>query len=158
MNDAGSSAPSDGKTITEYELEQCQRANQTGRPPVVFVHGLWLLPNSWDRWAELFEQHGFASLTPGWPDDPETVQEAAEHPEVFAGKSIAQIADHFETIIGGLEQRLAWGWYGEVIVELLGLVFADGVGEAVSELVVGQRHRPVAVGRIAEHREGGLEG
>ena len=107
MNDAGSSAPSDGKTITEYELEQCQRANQTGRPPVVFVHGLWLLPNSWDRWAELFEQHGFASLTPGWPDDPETVQEAAEHPEVFAGKSIAQIADHFETIIGGLDRKPA---------------------------------------------------
>ena len=107
MNDAGSSAPSDGKTITEYELEQCQRANQTGRPPVVFVHGLWLLPNSWDRWAELFEQHGFASLTPGWPDDPETVQEAAEHPEVFAGKSIGQIADHFETIIGGLDRKPA---------------------------------------------------
>jgi len=107
MTDAGSSAPSDGKTITEYELEQCQRANQTGRTPVVFVHGLWLLPNSWDRWAELFEQQGFAALTPGWPDDPETVQEAAEHPEVFAGKSIGQIADHFETIIGGLDRKPA---------------------------------------------------
>ena len=53
MTDAGSSAPPDGKTITEHELEQCQRANQTGRPPVMFVHGLWLLPNSWDRWAKL---------------------------------------------------------------------------------------------------------
>jgi non-heme chloroperoxidase len=107
MTDAGSNAPSDGKTITEYELEQCQRANRTGRPPVVFVHGLWLLPNSWDRWAELFEQQGFAALTPGWPDDPETVQEAAEHPEVFAGKSIGQVADHFETIIGGLDRKPA---------------------------------------------------
>ena len=95
MTDAGSSAPSDGKTITEYELEQCQRANQTGRPPVVFVHGLWLLPNSWDRWAKLFEDNGYVALTPGWPDDPETVEEAAEHPEVFAGKSIGQVADHF---------------------------------------------------------------
>src|SRR5215216_2827794 len=107
MTDAGSSAPPDGKTITEYELEQCQRANQTGRPPVVFVHGLWLLPTSWDRWAKLFEQHGFAALTPGWPDDPETVEEAAEHPEVFAGKSIGQVADHFETIIGGLDRKPA---------------------------------------------------
>jgi non-heme chloroperoxidase len=107
MTDAGSSGPPDGKTITEYELEQCQRANQTGRPPVVFVHGLWLLPNSWDRWAELFEQHGFAALTPGWPDDPETVEEAAEHPEVFAGKSIGQVADHFETIIRGLDRKPA---------------------------------------------------
>src|SRR5215207_8110843 len=107
MTDAGSSAPPDGKTITEYELEQCQRANQTGRPPVVFVHGLWLLPSSWDRWAKLFEDNGYVALTPGWPDDPETVEEAAEHPQVFAGKSIGQVADHFETIIGGLDRKPA---------------------------------------------------
>src|SRR5215212_8501726 len=107
MTDAGSSAPPDGKTITEYELEQCQRANQTGRQPVVFVHGLWLLPSSWDRWAKLFEDNGYVALTPGWPDDPETVEEAAEHPEVFAGKSIGQVADHFETIIRGLERKPA---------------------------------------------------
>ena len=104
MTDAGSSAPPDGKTITEHELEQCQRANQTGRQPVVFVHGLWLLPSSWDRWAKLFEDNGYVALTPGWPDDPETAEEAAEHPEVFAGKSIGQVADHFETIIRGLRE------------------------------------------------------
>jgi non-heme chloroperoxidase len=107
MTDAGSNPPPDGKTITEYELEQCQQANATGRPPVVFVHGLWLLPNSWDRWATLFEEAGYAALTPGWPDDPETVEEAAAHPEVFAGKSIGQVADHFETIIGGLDRKPA---------------------------------------------------
>jgi non-heme chloroperoxidase len=107
MTTADSSASPSDKTITEYELEQCQQANATGRQPVVFVHGLWLLPNSWDRWAELFEQQGFAALTPGWPDDPETVEEAAAHPEVFAGKSIGQVADHFETIIGGLDRKPA---------------------------------------------------
>jgi pimeloyl-ACP methyl ester carboxylesterase len=101
-----SASPSD-KTITEHELEQCQRANQTGRTPVVFVHGLWLLPSSWDRWAKLFEDNGYVALTPGWPDDPETVEEAAEHPEVFAGKSIGQVADHFETIIRGLNRKPA---------------------------------------------------
>jgi non-heme chloroperoxidase len=107
MTDAGSSAPPSGKTITEHELEQCERANQSGRTPVVFVHGLWLLPNSWDRWAELFEQSGFAALTPGWPDDPDTVEEAKAHPEVFAGKSVGQVADHFETIIRGLDRKPA---------------------------------------------------
>jgi non-heme chloroperoxidase len=107
MTDAESSTPSSDKTITEYELEQCQQANATGRQPVVFVHGLWLLPNSWDRWATLFEEAGYAALTPGWPDDPETVEEAAAHPEVFAGKSIGQIADHFETIIRGLDKKPA---------------------------------------------------
>jgi len=102
-----STAATPPTTITEHELAQCEQANQSGRTPVVFVHGLWLLPSSWDRWAKLFEDNGYATLTPGWPDDPETVQEAAEHPEVFAGKSIEQVADHFETVIGGLERKPA---------------------------------------------------
>jgi non-heme chloroperoxidase len=102
-----SSTSTDAKTITEHELEHCQRANQTGRQPVVFIHGLWLLPGSWDRWAKVFDDNGYVALTPGWPDDPETVEEAAAHPEVFAGKSIGQVADHFETIIRGLDQKPA---------------------------------------------------
>jgi non-heme chloroperoxidase len=60
-----------------------------------------------DRWATLFEANGYTTLTPGWPDDPETVEEAKEHPEVFAGRSIGQVADHFQTIIGGLDKRPA---------------------------------------------------
>jgi pimeloyl-ACP methyl ester carboxylesterase len=107
MSTEESSEPSSDQTITEHELEQCKRANATGRPPVVFVHGLWLLPSSWDRWVTLFEENGYAALTPGWPDDPETVDEAKAHPELFAGKSIGQVADHFETIIRGLDRRPA---------------------------------------------------
>ena len=94
-------------TITEYEAEQVERANATGRTPVVFVHGLWLLPSSWDRWAAVFEEAGYTALTPGWPDDPETVEEANEHPEVFAHKTIGQVADHFEEIIRGLDRKPA---------------------------------------------------
>ena len=56
--------------------------------PVVFIHGLWLLPSSWDRWATVFEEAGYTALTPGWPDDPETVEEANAHPEVFAHKTV----------------------------------------------------------------------
>src|ERR1017187_4763382 len=83
---AGMSAAS--TTITDHEAEQVQRANASGLVPVVFVHGLWLLPSSWDRWAELFESAGYVALTPGWPDDPDTVAAAQAHPEVFAKKSI----------------------------------------------------------------------
>jgi pimeloyl-ACP methyl ester carboxylesterase len=97
----------DASTVTEHEAEQVKRANGTGRTPVVFVHGLWLLPSSWDRWAKLFEESGYAALTPGWPDDPETVEEAKEHPEVFARKSVGQVADHFEEVIRGLDEKPA---------------------------------------------------
>jgi non-heme chloroperoxidase len=99
------SSPSDVTTVTEHEAEHVQKANATGRTPVVFIHGLWLLPSSWDRWATLFEEAGYAALTPGWPDDPDTVEEANADPQVFAHKSVGQVADHFDEIIRGLARK-----------------------------------------------------
>jgi non-heme chloroperoxidase len=92
-------------TITEHEASQVLRANASTATPVVFVHGLWLLPSSWDRWVTFFEKAGYVALTPGWPDDPDTVAEAREHPEVFAGKGIGEIADYEEAIIRGLDRK-----------------------------------------------------
>jgi non-heme chloroperoxidase len=92
-------------TITERETAQIERANASGATPVVFVHGLWLLPSSWERWVTLFEQAGYVALTPGWPDDPETVIEARKHPEVFAGKGITEIANYQAAIISRLDRK-----------------------------------------------------
>jgi len=89
--------------ITEREIHQVDHANASGRPPVVFIHGLWLLPSSWDRWAAVFEEAGYAALTPSWPDDPETVEEARANPEVFARKTVGQVADHVGEVIAKLE-------------------------------------------------------
>ena len=97
----------DPATITEHEARQVERANDTGLQPVVFIHGLWLLPSSWDRWAKLFEEAGYIPLTPGWPDDPDTVEEANAHPEVFAKKTVGQVADHFDEVIAGLTRKPA---------------------------------------------------
>jgi pimeloyl-ACP methyl ester carboxylesterase len=83
------------------------RANASGRTPVVFIHGLWLLPSSWDRWVSVFESAGFTPLAPGWPDDPATVAEARAHPEVFAKKKVGQVADHFSEVIGRLKKKPA---------------------------------------------------
>jgi pimeloyl-ACP methyl ester carboxylesterase len=87
--------------------EQVDIANSSGRTPVVFVHGLWLLPSSWDRWSTVFEEAGYAPVTPGWPDDPETVDQAKAHPEVFAHKTVAQVADHYADVIGQLKKKPA---------------------------------------------------
>src|SRR5258708_2414527 len=86
---------------------QIIKANAAGRIPVVFIHGLWLLPSSWDRWAEVFEQAGFAAVTPGWPDDPNPVEDANAHPEVFAHKTVGQVADHFADVICKLDKKPA---------------------------------------------------
>ena len=108
-------------TITEHEMEQVERANATGLQPIVFVHGLWLLPSSWDRWAALFEGAGYTALQPGWPDDPDTVEEANAKPEVFAHKTVGQVADHFEVIIRGLNKKPAviGHSFGGLLVQML---------------------------------------
>ena len=67
-------------SITQRETQQVEQANASGRTPVVFIHGLWLLPSSWNNWAALFDEAGYAPVTPDWPDDPETVEQAQGEP------------------------------------------------------------------------------
>jgi non-heme chloroperoxidase len=93
--------------ISEREAQQVDKANASGRTPVVFIHGLWLLPSSWNNWVEYFEQEGYAGLTPDWPDDPETVEEARANPDVLAKKTLKQIAGHTEEVIRELQQKPA---------------------------------------------------
>jgi len=107
--------------ISEYEASQVERANATTATPVVFVHGLWLLPTSWDRWAAFFEEAGYVAVMPGWPDDPATVDDAKAHPEVFAGKGIGEIADYEESIIRMLERKpvIIGHSFGGLLTEIL---------------------------------------
>jgi non-heme chloroperoxidase len=88
---------------TAWERAEVDRANASGQRPVVFVHGLWLLASSWDPWRDMFEAAGYTTLAPGWPDDPATVEEGRSHPELFAGKSVGAISDHYATVIGELK-------------------------------------------------------
>src|ERR1700690_399422 len=93
--------------ITDRESAQIDEANGSGRPAVVFVHGLWLLPSSWDRWRQFFADAGYATVAASWPDDPETVEAARANPSVFARKKVGQVADHVEEVIGALTVKPA---------------------------------------------------
>src|SRR5262245_28597201 len=95
------------QTITEHEAAQIERANASSATPVVVVHGLWLLPSSWDNWVTLFEESGYVGLTPAWPDDPETVEEARKNPDVLAKKTLKQTADHTTEIVDALDRKPA---------------------------------------------------
>ena len=108
-------------SISDDEAAQIDRANQSGATPVVFVHGLWLLPSSWERWADHFEQAGYVAVSPGWPDDPQTVEEAKENPEVFARKSVGEVADHFEDAIRRLDRKpvVIGHSFGGLLTEIL---------------------------------------
>src|SRR5579859_5961374 len=117
--------------LTTHEQQEIDRANTEGKQPVVFVHGLWLLSSSWDRWRALFEEQGYTTLAPGRPDDPDTVEEAKHDPEVFAHKRIKQVSDHYVDAIGQLKTKPA------VIGHSFGGLIAQMVaGEGVAAVTV----------------------
>jgi non-heme chloroperoxidase len=120
-------------SCTEYEVRQVGKANATGKQPVVFVHGLWLLPSSWDLWRQVFEEAGYVTVAPGWPDDPLSTEEAKEHPEVFARKSVGQVADHYEEVIQALERKPAviGHSFGGLLTEILA-----GRGRAAASVAI----------------------
>jgi pimeloyl-ACP methyl ester carboxylesterase len=111
-------------SISEREQGQIEAANKSGSTPVVFIHGLWLLPSSWDRWADFFREAGYAPLTPDWPDDPENVEEARANPDIFAGKTLGQVADHTTEVIDALEKKPA--------------VMGHSTGGLLAEIVAGR--------------------
>jgi pimeloyl-ACP methyl ester carboxylesterase len=117
--------------ITEDERHEIRQANRSGRTPVVFVHGLWLLPSSWDRWADLFRRAGYATLTPGWPYDPETIEEARARRKALRGTPIGEVANHFERIIGMLNK-------GPVII-------GHSVGGLLTQILAGRGLAAVSV-------------
>ena len=93
--------------LTEREREQVERANAGDRTPAVFIHGLWLLPSSWDNWVGAFDEAGYSGVTPVWPDDPLTVEEARADPDAFAKKSLRQVEEHTAEVIGALDRKPA---------------------------------------------------
>jgi non-heme chloroperoxidase len=108
-------------TITQAESEQTEKANASGRTPVVFVHGLWLLPSSWQNWVDLFEEAGFAAVAPSWPGDPDTVAAARANPQALAGVGVVQVADHFAEVIGALDKKpaIVGHSFGGLITQIL---------------------------------------
>lgn len=117
--------------LTTHEQQEIDRANTSGLQPVVFVHGLWLLASSWDLWRALFEEQGYTTLAPGWPDDPDTVEEAKQDPEVFAHKRIKQVTDYYVDAIHQLKRKAA------VIGHSFGGLIAQKVaGEGVAAVTV----------------------
>ncbi len=118
-------------TLTVHEMQDVERANASGLQPIVFVHGLWLLASSWGNWRKFFEEQGFTTIAPGWPDDPETVEEAKQDPEVFAHKHINQVVDYYIDAISQLKMKPA------VIGHSFGGLIAQRLaGEGVSAVTV----------------------
>jgi pimeloyl-ACP methyl ester carboxylesterase len=101
------------------------------RRPAVFIHGLWLHATSWGPWVELFRDAGYDPVAPGWPNEPETVEEARQHPELVANIGIDEVTDHMAEFISSL---------GEAPV-----IIGHSFGGLIAEKLLGQGHGAGAV-------------
>lgn len=93
--------------LTSWETAEIEAANASGRTPVVLVHGLWLLAGTWAPWRKHFEEAGYTTIAPGWPDEPLTIESARANPAVIAGKKVGQVAAHYEAAIARLDKKPA---------------------------------------------------
>ncbi|MGH3657296.1 MAG: alpha/beta hydrolase [Micromonosporaceae bacterium] len=108
-------------TVTAREAADVRRANESGGRPVVFVHGLWLLAESWQQWRNLFEERGFTTVAVDWPGDPASVEGARSDPDALAGKGVAEVADHIEEVVRTLDREpiMIGHSFGGLLVQII---------------------------------------
>ncbi|WP_028644572.1 alpha/beta hydrolase [Nocardioides sp. URHA0020] len=75
------------------------------KPPVLFIHGLWIHSTAWAPWIDLFAEAGYDASAPGWPGDSETVVETRANPEPLNGIGIEDIFDHYASVIGTMADK-----------------------------------------------------
>ena len=69
----------------------------------MFIHGLWIHPQSWASWIEEFSKAGYtAASAPGWPGVADTVQASRDAPDAIADHGIEDVTEHYRQIITGL--------------------------------------------------------
>ncbi|MFP2924971.1 alpha/beta hydrolase [Pyxidicoccus sp. 3LG] len=78
--------------------------NRTTPPDtIVLIHGLWMTPRSWERWAERYKSRGFKVLAPAYPGLEVEVEALRRDPSPIEKLTIEETVHHYETLIRGLE-------------------------------------------------------
>ena len=114
-----------------------QQQQSTSPDTVLFIHGLWMTPRSWEHWKERYESRGYQVLAPAWPGLEVEVEALNADPTPLAKLDLRQVIDHMDGIVRGLERPpiLIGHSTGGLIMQVLldrGLGAAGvGVGSAV---------------------------
>ena len=70
---------------------------------VVFIHGAWMVPASWDPFKGRFEAAGYKALAPSWPYMDRPIADLRQRPaKAFGSLTLGAIADHYQRIITAL--------------------------------------------------------
>ena len=98
-------------------------ANTMTRLPVVFVHGLWLHGESWNKWTELFRANGYDAVAATWPGDSETTDATRKNAAAVAGYGVSEIADHIAGQLTAFKRKpvlIGHSFGGLLVQNLLG--------------------------------------
>ena len=71
---------------------------------ILFIHGLWMTPRSWEQWAARYASRGYKVLAPAWPGMEGDVEALNRDPSPIARVGMRQVVDHYDGIIRGLER------------------------------------------------------
>lgn len=105
------------------------QTSTTAPDTIVFVHGLWMTPLSWEGWAARFEALGYRVITPAWPGFDQPVEALREDGTAIKGVGITDILDHYTAIIEALDSPpiLIGHSFGGAFVQVL---MSRGLGAA----------------------------
>ena len=97
---------------------------------ILFVHGAWVTPESWDNFRSYFEARDYRCVAPAWPFMARPISDLRDHPDPgLAGLTIKALVDHFERQIRALPEPpiLIGHSFGGLIVQML---LDRGLGKA----------------------------
>src|ERR671933_116546 len=103
---ASASVPCRSRSTSCCEATKESTMSTGGEPPdtIVLVHGLWLTPRSWGRWADGYTSRGYRVLAPAWPGMEGEVEALNADPSPIARLTVDRIVDHYEDIVLGLDR------------------------------------------------------
>jgi pimeloyl-ACP methyl ester carboxylesterase len=96
---------------------------------IVFIHGMFQNPRSWDKWITYFNEKGYNCIAPAWPLHEGVPADLRNNPPAGLGDlELQTIVDHFERIVTSQSEKpiLIGHSVGGLIVQLL---VAKGLAE-----------------------------
>ena len=88
---------------------------------VVFIHGLWMTPLSWENWVEHYTDKGYKVVNRSWPGMEGDIEQLRRDPSKIAGLGITEIVDHYQDIIEELDSPpiIVGHSFGGLITQIL---------------------------------------
>jgi len=73
---------------------------------IVFIHGMFQNPKSWEKWIAYFNEKGYNCIAPAWPLHEGTPADLRNNPPAGLGDlNLQTIVDAMEIVVTGLPEN-----------------------------------------------------